>query len=74
MVQEGRAIYADPSSIIRAAAMLLRHIGYTDEAKRLDMALDICGQYERKVVVTGRPNGATGSEFADYLMDTLNDK
>jgi len=54
--------------------MLLRHIGYTDEAKRLDMALDICGQYERKVVVTGRPNGATGSEFADYLMDTLNDK
>ena len=74
MVQEGRAIYADPSSIIRAAAMLLRHIGYTDEAKRLDMALDICGQYERKVVVTGRPNGATGSEFADYLMATLNDK
>jgi len=74
MVQEGRAIYADPSSIIRAAAMLLRHIGYTDEAKRLDMALDICGQYERKVVVTGRPNGATGSEFADYLMDTLSDK
>ena len=74
MVREGRAIYADPSSIIRAAAMLLRHIGYTDEAKRLDMALDICGQYERKVVVTGRPNGATGSEFADYLMATLNDK
>jgi len=74
MVQEGRAIYADPSSIIRAAAMLLRHIGYTDEAKRLDMALDICGQYERKVVVTGRPNGATGSEFADYLMATLSDK
>jgi len=74
MVQEGRAIYADPSSIIRAAAMLLRHIGYTDEAKRLDMALDICGQYEKKVVVTGRPNGATGSEFADYLMATLNDK
>jgi len=74
MVQEGRAIYADPSSIIRAAAMLLRHIGYTDEAKRLDMALDICGQYEKKVVVTGRPNGATGSEFADYLMATLSDK
>ncbi len=29
MVDEGRDIYADPSSIIRAGAMLLNHIGYT---------------------------------------------
>ena len=33
MVDEGRAQYADPSSIIRAAGMLLEHIGYTEEAK-----------------------------------------
>ena len=73
MVKEGRAEYADPSSIIRAGAMLLRHIGKEEKAKRLEMALDICGQYEKKKLITGRPGGATGKEFADYLIDTLKD-
>ena len=36
MVQEGRDIYADPCSIIRAAVMLLEHIGYADKAKAPD--------------------------------------
>lgn len=74
MVQEGRAQYADPSSIIRAAGMLLEHIGYQEEASRLQMALDICGNYEKKIVMTGRDTGATGGEYAEYLMDTLQDK
>ena len=73
MVDEGRAQYADPSSIIRAAAMLLEHIGYQDKAKSLQMALDICGQYEKKIVLTGRNNGATGAEYAEYIMNTLSD-
>ncbi|MTI61007.1 MAG: isocitrate/isopropylmalate dehydrogenase family protein [Firmicutes bacterium] len=73
MVKEGRAKYADPSSIIRAAGMLLDHIGYTDKANRLQMALDICGDFEKKLVLTGRDNGATGAEYADYLMDTIQD-
>jgi hypothetical protein len=57
--------------MIRAAAMLLKHIGYQERGEKLDMALDICGQYEKKLVITGRPNGATGSEFTDYLIETL---
>jgi isocitrate dehydrogenase (NAD+) len=73
MVIEGRTKYADPSSIIRAGAFLLSHIGYPEKAKKIEMALDICGQYERKVVVTGRDTGATGHEFVDYLLDTIND-
>jgi isocitrate dehydrogenase (NAD+) len=73
MVEEGRADYADPSSVIRAAAMMLNHIGFADRGKRLEMALDICGAFEKKLVVTGRPTGAKGSEFADYLMETLQD-
>ena len=73
MVQEGRAIYADPSSILRATVMLLQHIGYQEEAKKLDMALDICGIFERKVVITGRSDGATGEEFAKYVMKTIED-
>jgi isocitrate dehydrogenase (NAD+) len=71
MVKEGRAAYADPCSMIRAEAMLLGHIGYPDKGKALEMALDIAGQYEKKLVITGRPTGASGKAFTDYLMDWL---
>jgi isocitrate dehydrogenase (NAD+) len=73
MVEEGRADYADPSSILRATVMLLNHIGFADEAKKLEMALDVCGQYEKKMVTTGRSDGVTGTEFADYVMKTVQD-
>jgi len=73
MVKEGRAQYADPFSMIRAASMLISHIGYPDRAKNLEMALDICGQYEKKLVLTGRDTGATGAELAEYLMETIQD-
>lgn len=71
MVNEGRAIYADPASMIRAASMLLNHIGFPEKGKNLEMALDICGQYEKKLVIMGRPTGATGKDWTDYLMETL---
>lgn len=70
MVQEGRDIYADPSSMIRAGAMLLAHIGYTAEADKLYRALDITST-EKKVVITGRATGATGEQFANYVMETI---
>jgi isocitrate dehydrogenase (NAD+) len=73
MVQEGRAEYADPSSMIRAGAMMLRHMGYNDRADRLEMALDICGSFEKKVEMTGRSTGVGAGEFVAYLMDTMND-
>ncbi|MFA4926541.1 MAG: isocitrate/isopropylmalate family dehydrogenase [Candidatus Aminicenantales bacterium] len=71
MVKEGRAQYADPCSMIRAAAMLVGHIGYQEKASQLEMALDVCGQYEKKLAITGRPTGATGKDFTDYLLDWL---
>ena len=73
MVREGRAKYADPSSMIRAAAMLVNHIGYSERAKKLEMALDVCGNYEKKLVITGRDTGATGADYANYLMETIQD-
>lgn len=73
MVAEGRAQYADPASMIRAAAMMLNHMGFAEKGKRLEMALDICGQYEKKLVVTGRSTGATGKQFANYVLETVND-
>jgi isocitrate dehydrogenase (NAD+) len=73
MVEDGRAQYADPSSIIKAAALLMNHIGFTGKAKKLEMALDICATLEKKITITGRDDGATGEEFAKYIMDTLTD-
>jgi isocitrate dehydrogenase (NAD+) len=73
MVREGRAKYADPSSMIRAAAMLVNHIGYSERAKNLEMTLDVCGNYEKKLVITGRDTGATGADYANYLMETIQD-
>ena len=73
MVDEGRAKYADPCSMIRAAAMLISHIGYPERAKKLEYALDICGNYEKKLVMTGRDTGCTGAEYAEYLMETMED-
>jgi isocitrate dehydrogenase (NAD+) len=71
MVEEGRDKYADPSSIIRGAVMLLEHIGYVNEANLLSNALDKCMYEEKKLVITGRDTGATGAEFADYVMATI---
>ncbi len=73
MVETGRAQFADPSSMLRAGAMLLEHIGFEGLGHKLHCALDICGQYERKIVMTGRDTGATGKEFGDYLMTTVED-
>lgn len=73
MVDEGRDKYADPSSIIKAAALLLNHIGFLDKAKKLEMALDICATYEKKLVLTGRSNGVTGDDYAQYIIETLKD-
>ncbi|MFW9952019.1 MAG: isocitrate/isopropylmalate family dehydrogenase [Candidatus Thorarchaeota archaeon] len=71
MVETGRTKYADPTSIIKASAMLLNHIGFIEKAKKLEMALDICAIYEKKLKVTGRDTGATGEEFGKYVMETL---
>lgn len=73
MVTEGRTQYADPSSVIRAGAMLLNHIGYVELGRKLEMALDICGQFEKKLIMTGRATGATGREFCDYILETMAD-
>lgn len=71
MVQEGRDKYADPCSIIRAAVMLLSHIGYQEKADKLEKALDKCMYEEKKLQITGRDTGCTGAEFADYVMETI---
>ncbi|HCU79889.1 MAG TPA: isocitrate dehydrogenase [Chloroflexi bacterium] len=73
MVDEGRDIFADPSSLLRAAAMMLEHIGFEEKGSRLHKAIDICGMYERTISITGRSNGATSEDFGSYVMSTVED-
>ena len=70
MVEEGRAQYADPCSMLRASAMLLSHIGYVKESKALDKALDICMASD-EYKITGRSDGCTCKEFGDFVKSTL---
>ena len=71
MIKEGRGQYADPCSMLRATVMLLSHIGYQKQADALEAALDKCMFEEKKLVITGRADGCTCSEFGDYVMDTI---
>ena len=71
MIEEGRGQYADPGSMLRAAAMLLSHIGYQQLSEKLDRALDICMFEEKALTVTGRDTGCTCKEFGNYVMDTV---
>ena len=73
MVKEGRAQYADPSSVLKAAGLMLTHIGFPDLGNQVDMALEVCGQYERKIKITGRDTGCTGQEYGQYVLDTVAD-
>ena len=71
LTNHGRGDYADPCSLIRAAGMLMAHIGYADRKAVLDKALDICTITERRKVVTTDVDGASAAEFTDYLLETI---
>lgn len=71
LMNHGRGDYADPCSLIRAAGMMMAHIGYGERKELLDKALDICTVSERKKVITTDVDGATAEEFTDYLLETI---
>ena len=71
LMSHGRGNYANPCSLIRAAGQLMAHIGYGDRTAKLEKALDICCNTEKKLVVTTDTDGATAAEFTDYLLDTI---
>lgn len=66
MVDEGLTDYANPASILKAEALLLRHICRTEAAEKLENALQTC-----TVQVTGTAEGATGQAYTDALMQLL---
>ncbi len=70
MVEEGRAKYSNPLSILRAAVMLLQHIGFIDQANKLDKAINSCTK-NKKLIITGRSNGATCSELTNCILEKI---
>ncbi len=66
MIEEGLGAYANPSSILKAAAMLLRHICRSEAAARLEQAMQSC-----PVTVTGTADGATAKAYTDTLLKSL---
>ncbi|MBQ7340660.1 MAG: isocitrate/isopropylmalate dehydrogenase family protein [Oscillospiraceae bacterium] len=66
LLEEGLGDYASPASIMKASAMLLRHIGRTEKAERLEKALA-----SNPLTVTGDKTGATGEAFTHKLLEIL---
>lgn len=71
LISHNRGQYANPCSLIRAAGQMMIHIGYADRNEKLEKALEICCDTEKKLVVTTDRDGATAEEFTDYLLETL---
>ncbi len=66
LIELGLADYANPQSILKAEAMLLRHICKPQAAKKLENALQNC-----TCKITGDKDGATCQVYADALMELL---
>ena len=64
MIERGMGAYANPASILKAAAMLLRHICRPQAAQRLEQALDSCD-------LTVGEGAATGAQFAEAVLKAL---
>ncbi len=64
MIEDGLAEYANPSSLLKAAEMMLRHIGYGGKADKLADALTACAAK----APTGFADGNTCKAFADEIM------
>ena len=69
LIEAGIGDYANPCSLIRAAGMLLQHIGYADRNEKLSRALD--GMLADPEAPVAAPGKQTMGEFTDYLLELL---
>ena len=66
MIERGMGAYANPASMIKASAMLLRHICRPAAAERIEKALDAC-----TLEVLSDGSAATAAQYTDALMELL---
>ncbi|MEF9921966.1 MAG: isocitrate/isopropylmalate family dehydrogenase [Anaerovoracaceae bacterium] len=60
LIEEGKGDYANPSSILKATAMMLRHIGFVAKAEKLENALESVTM-----------NNLTCSAFGNLIVEKL---
>ena len=68
MVEDGIAEYANPASINRAAVMMLRHIGFTDQAAALEKVLD---EAQDALSLPGDGTGNTAKDFTEFVLQRI---
>ena len=68
MIARGMGDYANPESILRAAVMLLQHIGMPDKAAKLAAAIETANQVSP---ITGTKEGASCAQFGDAVIAAL---
>jgi len=66
MIERGMGAYANPASMIKAGAMLLRHICRADAAQKLENAMAAC-----TVEVLSDGSAATAAQYTDALLELL---
>lgn len=66
MVEEGLADRANPASLLKAAAMLVAHIGYEDRAKNLELAISKADELIGSRM-SGLKDGATTREYGEIV-------
>lgn len=71
MIEEGLGEYANPSSILTALVMLLRHIAMPEKAAKLENALREVTTGENGIHVTGLRDGNTCKELTEALVAKL---
>ena len=68
MIARGMGDYANPESILRAAVMLLQHIGMPEKAAKLSAAIE---EANRTSPITGTREGASCAQFGDAVIAAL---
>ncbi len=66
LMEQGLGDYASPQSILKAEAMLLRHICRPAAAERLEKALE-----QNALPITGDKSGVTCKAYTDRLLELL---
>ena len=70
MVEEGIADRANPESLLKAAELMLRHIGYVEKADKLRKAVDGAAA-DPALNMSGTREGSSTVEFADAVLKLL---
>ncbi len=70
MVEEGIQDRANPESLMKAAELMLRHIGYAQKADRLRKAVDTAAADE-SLRMTGTKDGSSTNDFTEKVLKAL---